>query len=181
MGLVTGLVLTLGHRLAENLQRLVLWCRGEGVIAGVFQHFTLLYALIQRGIHRVFNVIRILLIGEHHVHFGRQAAVLAGMSLINEYGKIGFLVYLVDVLQNELELMDYGNDNLRLAFQQFSQLRRILCPANGGRHLHELLDCVADLPVKVDTVCHDNDTAENILAVLPFQGCQLMSQPGNLI
>ena len=99
------------------------------------------------------------------------------MRLVDQDRKVPVPILCGDILQNELELMNDGNDDFLALVEQRFQFAGALRPPHRGRYLHELPDRVLDLLVQVDAVGHDDDRIENLVPVGIFQCDQLMGKP----
>ena len=161
--------------LTEHFQRLILRCCGKRKIACVLYHL----APLDDCIDLVFKIIFIVIDAtrKHHVHLCRQTAVLAGMGFVNQNGKVFILMYLANIIQNELELMDDGNNDFLTFVQELLQLTGTFRPTNCCRYLHKLFDGVFDLLVQIDTVSHNDNRVKNLFAAVIFQCDELMCQP----
>jgi hypothetical protein len=117
--------------------------------------------------------------GERDVHLRRGPASLAGMRLVDDDGKGSPAMPVPDLIQDELELLHRGDDDLLSLLQKGPQLLRPFCDrADDGGHLCELLDGVADLLVEHATVGdHDDGVESGLTATL--QSDQLVAEPGN--
>ena len=102
------------------------------------------------------------------------------MCLVNDDCEGTVLVCRRYVVQNELELMDDGNDDFLALVQQGMQIRRRLCPAYSGRYLCELLYRVFYLLVEVDTVGNHNNSIKDILAIV-LKRNKLVGKPSNRV
>ena len=165
--------------LAEHFQSFILRCCGKRKIACILYHL----ATLDDCIDLVFQIIFIIIDAtrEHHVHLCRQTSVLAGMGFVNQNSKVFILMYLANIIQNELELMDDGNNDFLAFVQELLQLTGTLCPTNGCRYLHKLFDGILDLLVQIDTVSHDDNRIKNFFSAVVFQRNELMCQPCNRI
>ena len=98
------------------------------------------------------------------------------MRLVNDDCKSPVLIICRDVVQDELELVDNGNNDLLALIQKCMKIRGRLCPAYRGGHLCKLSDGIFYLLIKVDTVGNDNDRVKYIFTVT-FDADKLMRQP----
>ncbi len=170
-------LLALGVGLAEDLQRLVLGRGGEGEVAGVGQHLARFHDAVDDVLDGLL-LFRCAGFAEGHAHRGRGAPALAGVGLVDDDGKAPAAVLVADLVQDEGELLHRGDDDLLAALDEPAQVARVLGMADGGRHLGELLDRVADLLVQDAPVGDDDDRVEDRLAVL-LQADELVGQPGD--
>ena len=84
-------------------------------------------------------------------------------------------------MQNKLELVHDRDNDLLAVIQQILQFSRAFCPSDCRRYLHELPDCVLDLLIKINAVCHNDNGIKDQFSIVCFQVDQLMCQPGNRI
>ena len=106
---------------AKHFQRFIFGRGSKSKIAGIFCK---LFA-IDQGVDLIFQkiVIVVLASGQNDVHFCGKVAILTGMSFVDQDCKAPVGVELGDILQNELELMYNGDDDLCTFFQQCSKFR----------------------------------------------------------
>ena len=145
----------LGIGFAEHLQRLVLRRGRESEVAGVRQHLP--------GLHDPVDLVLVALLffrsavlGQCDVHLRRRAAALAGMRLVNHDGELASPVLVADLVQDEGELLDRGDNDLLALAQEAPQVAAPLRMADCRGHLRELLDRVLDLLVEHAPVGHDD-------------------------
>ena len=99
------------------------------------------------------------------------------MRLVDDDGERILLSRGADLVQDELELVDRGNDDLFAVLQSLPEFAGRRRPRDRAGHLHELFDGVLDLLVQVHPVGHDDDGIDYGFAVVLFQPDQLMRQP----
>ena len=175
-GLVANLAVRTLDRLSEHLQRLVLWCGGEGVVIHIGSHLPALDDLQDA----VFDVLffSFCIAGDHEVHVGRHRPALGAVGLINDDGEIEISQGASDGVQNELELVDGGDDNLLPSLQGFPQRCGVFRPSDNIGEALEGCNVVADLLVQIDAVRDYDDGVHDILVIL-HQRDELVCQPGD--
>ena len=180
-----------GHRLAEELERLVLRRRGEREVAGVGQHAPRLEDAVDPVLGRL------LLVGlrlrvwhtEGAVHARRRTPALPRVRLVDEDGEAAVPVLAADVVHHERELLDGGDDDLLPLRQEAAQVARPLGVPQDARHLGELPDRVPELLVEHPPVRDDDDGVEDrpphprgraallTTAPHPFEAHELVGEP----
>ena len=74
------------------------------------------------------------------------------MRFVDNDREGAILICCRNIVQDELELVHYGNDDLLTLIQKGMQIGRRLCPAYCRGNLRELLYRILDLLIEVDTV-----------------------------
>ena len=158
-GSVFGLSIT-GDRLAENLQCLVLGSCCECVVAGIRQHLSSFHDAVDSILGRL-----VLPLGTNHrkgsTHGCGCLATLAGVCLIDQYRERTCPVLAADVLQNEGELLNRGDDDLLAALNELAEITRAFGVAHRRSDLGELLDRVLDLCIEDAPVGHNDDRVKD--------------------
>ncbi len=164
-------------RSAEDLQRLVLGRGREREVAGVGQQLA-----------RLHQAVDLVLVGFLLVHLAghrqrlrhRRAgtSALAGVGLVDDDGEAAPALLVADLVEDERELLDRGDDDLLAALDEPPQVARPVGVPDRRRHLGILPDRVADLPVEDAPVGHHDDRVEH-RRIVPGQPDELMRQPGD--
>ena len=176
-GMMPDAAVRLQVRGAEDLQRLVLGRGREREVAGVVQQLARLH-------HAVDPVLVGLLIAHlacfrQRLRHGRAgAAALAGVRLVDDDREAAPALLVADLVQDERELLDRGDDDLLAALDEPAQIARALGGRDRRPHLGVLPDRVPDLTVEDDPVGDHDDRVED-RRVVPAQPDQLVSQPGD--
>ena len=126
---------------SEHFQRLVLWRRGKGKVAGSFQHLTSVHPLLQGVVDLVFGI------RESFAHCRSRLTSLARMCFIDNDRKRTSTVLVPNLFQNEGELLHGGDDDLLPVRDEAAQVARLLGMTNSGADLHELFDRLLELVV----------------------------------
>ena len=161
----------------EDLQRLVLGRGREREVAGVKQQLARLH-------HPVDPVLVGLLLA-HLTRFRQRlrhrragASALAGVRLVDDDREAAPALLVADLVQDERELLDRGDDDLLAALDEPAQIARALGGSDRRPHLRVLPDRVPDLTVEDDPVGDHDDRVED-RRVVPGQPDQLVGQPGD--
>ena len=165
--------------IAENLQGLRLRRRGEREVARVGQQL----ARLHDPVDAVFRRLLLVLLtggGERHVHRGGGLAALARMRLVDDDRKAAVAVQAADVVEDEREFLDRGDDDFLAALDKAAQIARVLGMADRRADLGELPDRVAELLVEDAAVGHDDDRIEDRLSV-DGEADQLVGEPGDRV
>ena len=161
----------------EDLQRLVLGRGREREVAGVGQQLARLH-------HAVDPVLVGLLLAylarfRQRLRHGRAgAAALAGVRLVDDDREAAPALLVADLVQDERELLDRGDDDLLAALDEPAQVARAVGVPDRRPHLRVLPDRVPDLTVEDDPVGDHDDRVED-RRVVPGQPDQLVGQPGD--
>ena len=100
------------------------------------------------------------------------------MRLVDDDGERAARVSAADLVEYLRELLHGGDDDLLAALEHPAQVSGSVGVPDGGAHLCELLDRVADLLVEHTPVCdHDHRVEHGFL--ISAQGDELMAQPGD--
>ena len=163
-GFVTDLAIRAQHRRTKHLQRLVLRCGSEGVVIHIGGHLPAFDDLQDAVFDILFLALSIA--GDNEVHVGRHRAALGTMGFIDNDSEVQISERTADGVQDELELVDGGNDNFLASLQGLSQRGRIFRPGNNVGKALERIDVVTDLLVQIDAVRNHNDGVYDILIIL---------------
>ena len=168
---------TTGLRVTENLQRPVFRGGGEGVIAGVGEQLAGRHQTIDPVLASVV-LPRFSRLPQGSGHGRAGLAPLAGMGLVDDDGEAAAPLLVADLVKDEGELLDCGDDDLLALGNEAAQIPRPFGVRHRGPHLGVLADGVADLLVQNAAIGDHNDGLENGLAV-SRQPDELMGQPGD--
>ena len=154
-------------RLPEDLQGLVLGRSREGKVAGVGQYLPGFHDAVDAVLRRLV-VLGCPTFGQGYRHRRCGAPALAGMRLVDEDGEPAPPVLVPDLVEDERELLDRGDDDLPAALDELPEVSRMLGVAHRRAHLSELADRGLDLLVK-DAPVGDHDDGVEYLHALPPQ------------
>ena len=98
------------------------------------------------------------------------------MRFVDNDREGAILICCRNIVQDELELVHYGNDDLLTLIQKGMQIGRRLCPAYCRGNLRELLYRIFDLLIEVDTVGNHNNSIKDILTAV-LKRDKLMGEP----
>ena len=133
-GAMGDLAMGLGIGVPEELQGPVLGGRGESEVAGVGQELLRLHYLVDPvlgGVVLLFNAV----LPESHGDGRRGAPSLAGMGFVDDDGEAAAVLPAPDLVQDERELLDGGDDDLLARLDEPAQVARGLGMADDGRDL----------------------------------------------
>ena len=139
-------VLDVGHGVAEHLLGLVLRSGGEGKVAGGGDEL----ASFHHGIDLVL-VVRIVICGKtgkRQIHIRGVTSTLAGMSLVDDDGKLVILMFLPNLRDDVRELFNRRYNDALAILYGLTQITGMFCPCYGVLDLHELFDRIADLLIQ---------------------------------
>ena len=164
-------------RFAEDLERLVLWCRGEGEIAGGREQL----ARLHQAVDLILVCLLIALftgLGKCLGHGRAGLPALARMRLVDDDGEASPAVLVADLIQDEREFLHRGDDDFLARLDKAAQIARSIGMGHGGLHLGVLSDRIANLLVENATVRHHYDRIEDRRCVR-LEPNQLVSEPGD--
>ena len=164
-------------RRPEDLQRLVLGRRREREVAGVGQQLARLHHAVDPVL--VGLLLALLARLRQRLRHGRAGApALAGVRLVDDDREAAPTLLVADLVQDERELLDRGDDDLLAALDEPAQVARAVGVPDGRPHLRVLPDRVPDLTVEDHPVGDHDDRVED-RRVVPGQPDQLVGQPGD--
>ena len=125
--------------LAEDLQGLALRRRGEREVARVRQQLARLHDAVDPVLRRLLFVF-LAGGGKRHVHGSGRFAALARMRLVDDDRETAIAVLAADVVEDEREFLDRGDDDLLAALDEPAQIARVLGMPDRCAYLRELPD-----------------------------------------
>ena len=166
-------------RFAEQFQGLVLRGGGEGQVGGVGEQ----PPAFDDAVDLVFEGVLVFIVGccsfsQGLGHGAGGLPALAGVCLVDDDGEGPVPVVVSDVVQDEGEFLDGGDDNLLALFDEPPEVSGAFGMGHGGGDLGELPDGPVYLPVQYPPVGDDDDGVEGgPVLVLDFD--ELPGHPGD--
>ena len=173
--------LSVGLRLrsSEQFQGLVLRGGGEGQVGGVGEQ----PPALDDAVNLVFEGVLVVIVGCRSFsqglgHGAGGLPALAGVGLVDDDGEGPVPVVVSDVVQDEGELLDGGDDYLLALFDEPAEVSGPVGVGHGGGDLGELPDGPVYLSVQHPPVGDDDDGVEGVsVPMLDFD--ELPGDPGD--
>src|SRR5712691_1437576 len=102
------------------------------------------------------------------------------MRLVDDDGEALAAMLVADLVEDEREFLDGGDDDLLAALQKLAEVARLVSVADSRADLGELFDGVADLLVENAPVGDDNNRVEN-RGIVRTQCNKLMGEPSDRV